>query len=145
MARKSDAISLLKQDHREVEALFEQFEGASTKKQQEKIAAEICAALRLHAEVEESIFYPAVRAAISETDLVDEAEVEHDSVKYLMDQIESGELSPDMFRANVKVLKEYVEHHVKEEEKEMFPQAKSSGVDLDALGEEIEAMKSEQV
>lgn len=143
MASKTDAIAILKQDHREVEAMFEKFEQASTSKQQQKIAAQICEALRLHAEVEEEIFYPAVRSAIDETDLIDEAQVEHNSAKFLMEQIESGALAPEMFQANVMVLKEYVQHHVEEEEKEMFKLAKSSGLDLEALGKEIEMAKGE--
>lgn len=145
MARKDNAIALLKQDHRDVEGLFERFEAASGIKQQQKIAAEICATLRLHAEVEEQVFYPAARKAIKDSELLDEAEVEHDSARHLMEQIESGGLSTEQFHASVIVLKEYVEHHVKEEEGELFKQAKASDLDLDALGEEILEMKSEKV
>ncbi|MEI6484654.1 MAG: hemerythrin domain-containing protein [Sphingomonadales bacterium] len=145
MAAKHDAISMLKDDHREVEELFKRFEDATTSRQQQALASQIVAALRLHTQIEDEIFYPAVREAIEETELVDEAEVEHDSAKYLIEQIESGELSPDMFRAAVMVLGEYVQHHVEEEEKEMFPKAKKSKLDLVALGESMQALKTEQV
>ncbi len=145
MASKTDAIAILKQDHRDVEDLFEQFEDAATLSQQQKIAGQICEALRLHAEVEEEIFYPAAREAIEDSDLIDEAEVEHGSAKMLMEQIESGNLTPEMFRANVMVLKEYIQHHVEEEEKEIFKQVKASKLDLEALGEEIEMAKGESV
>jgi hemerythrin superfamily protein len=143
MARKKDAISLLTQDHREVEALFDRFESGSGAKTRLKIAQDICASLRLHARAEEEIFYPAAREAIDESDLVDEAEVEHDTAKYLMERIESGELDEDGLRAHVMVLKEYVAHHVEEEEQELFKQVRDTDLDLAALGEEIEALKSE--
>ncbi len=145
MVTRPDAIALLKEDHRAVEDLFARFEAAATMKQQLSIATKICDALRLHGEIEEGIFYPAMRAAISETELIDEAEVEHQSVKFLIAQIETGDLSSDMFRANVMVLKEYVEHHVAEEEGEMFPKAKSAKMDLKGLAEAMEAAKSERV
>lgn len=143
MARKKDAISLLTQDHRDVEALFDRFESGSGAKTRLKLAQEICTALRLHARVEEEIFYPAAREAIDETDLVAEAEVEHDSAKYLMDRIDSGDLDEEALRAHVMVLKEYVAHHVEEEEEELFKQVRETDLDLEALGEEIEAMKEE--
>ncbi len=143
MASKTDALALLKQDHDDVKALFKRFDATSTDKQRRPIATQICDALRLHAEVEEDIFYPAMRAAIAETDLVDEAEVEHQSVKYLISQIEDENLSSEMFRANVTVLKEYVEHHVTEEEQEMFPKAKAAKVDLAELGKAMMAAKAD--
>lgn len=145
MAAKEDAISMLKDDHREVEELFKRFEAATTSRQQQSIATEICTALRLHTEIEDELFYPAVRDAIDETELVDEAEVEHQSAEYLITQIESGDLSTDMFRASVMVLMEYVQHHIEEEEKEMFPKVKKSKLDLTALGESMKAAKSERV
>lgn len=144
MAAKDNAITLLKQDHRDVEGLFERFDAASGLKEQRKIATEICDSLRLHARVEEKLFYPAARKAVETGDLLDEAEVEHGSTKRLIEQIESGELSPEQFRANVTVLKEYVEHHVKEEEGELFKQVRASKLDLDALGAKMREMKSQE-
>ena len=101
--------------------------GAVQKKRD--LAQEICMELTVHAQIEEEIFYPAVRAAIKDTDLLDEAEVEHASAKDLIAQIQDATEMDDMFDAKVKVLGEYIDHHVKEERNEMFPrrvQPKSS-------------------
>lgn len=139
-AKTQDAIALLTSDHREVKDLFEQYEKlgdkAATKKK--NIADEICTALTLHAMVEEEIFYPAVReAAKNADDLMDEAEVEHASAKDLIAQIQEMDPEDDLYDAKVKVLGEQIEHHVKEEEKEMFPKAKKVGLDLAALADEM--------
>lgn len=145
-ARKSehDAIALLIEDHKRVRKLFKQFDKMKEDGQpaeKEALARQICEELKLHTEVEEKIFYPAVRKAIKEEDMLDEALVEHASAKDLIAQIEEGDPKDGMWAARVSVLGEYVEHHVSEEEEEMFPKAKKAKLDLEALGEEIEEMK----
>jgi hemerythrin-like domain-containing protein len=108
------------------------------------LARQICMELTVHAQIEEEIFYPAVREAIKETDLLDEAEVEHQSAKELMAQIEAGTEADDMFDAKVKVLGEYVDHHIKEEKNELFAKARAARkLDLIAMRDELEARKEE--
>ena len=142
-----DAIDLLKADHKEVKALFEQYkalvENEEIEEERQAVAQQICLLLTVHATAEEEIFYPAARAAIADADLLDEAEVEHASAKDLIAQIEA--MSPDdaLYDAKVIVLGEYIDHHVKEEEGEMFPKCRKSDMDLVALGEAIEARKAE--
>ena len=142
---KLDAIKLLSADHREVEELFEKFEKASRDGTKEKIAKQICTELKIHAQIEEEIFYPALRGKISDDDL-DEAIVEHDGAKVLINDIEAGSPDDDFYDAKVKVLQEEIEHHVKEEEKQqdnIFAQARKTDVDLVALGELMAARKQE--
>jgi hemerythrin superfamily protein len=142
---KQDAIKLLTQDHREVEALFEKFEKASRDGTKEKLARQICTELKIHAMIEEEIFYPALRGKIEDDDL-DEAVVEHDGAKVLINDIEAGGAGDDYYDAKVKVLQEEIEHHVREEEKmhgSIFSQARKTDVDLDALGEQMAARKAE--
>jgi hemerythrin-like domain-containing protein len=108
------------------------------------MARQICTELTLHAQIEEEIFYPAVRKAIKETDVLDEAAVEHQSAKELVAQIEAGAEADDMFDAKVKVLGEYVDHHIKEEKNELFPKARAArGLDLMAMRETLEVRKEE--
>ena len=145
MADKLDAIALLKRDHREVEALFEKFEKASGDGAKEKLARRICTELKVHATIEEEILYPALRGKIEDADL-DEAYVEHDGAKVLINDIEAGSPDDQFYEAKVKVLKEEIEHHIKEEEKErdnIFTQARKTDVDLDALGAQMAARKAE--
>ncbi|MDB5691779.1 MAG: hemerythrin [Alphaproteobacteria bacterium] len=140
-----DAIKLLTQDHREVEALFEKFEKASGDGAKEKLARQICTELKIHAMIEEEIFYPALRGKIEDDDL-DEAVVEHDGAKVLINDIEAGEPDDKYYDAKVKVLQEEIEHHVREEEKmhgSIFSQARKTDVDLDMLGERMAARKAE--
>jgi hemerythrin superfamily protein len=139
-----DAIAILTADHKKVKKLFKEYEKLKEDgdpSEKEELVAQICAELTLHAEAEESIFYPAVRAAIDEEDLLDEAEVEHATAKDLIAQLEGGDSSDPLYDAKVKVLSEYIDHHVKEEEDEMFPKAKKAKMDMEALGEEIQAFK----
>jgi hemerythrin superfamily protein len=143
--KKQDAIQLLTQDHREVEALFEKFEKASRDGTKEKLARQICTELKIHTMIEEELFYPALRGKIDDDDL-DEAMVEHDGAKVLVNDIEAAEPSDDYYDAKVKVLQEEIEHHVKEEEKQqgnIFSQARKTDVDLAALGEQMAARKAE--
>ncbi|WP_324751281.1 hemerythrin domain-containing protein [Sphingomonas sp. LY54] len=142
---KQDALQLLAEDHRRVEGLFEQFEKASADGRKEKIAREICTELKVHAMIEEEIFYPALRGKIDDDDL-DEAMVEHDGAKVLINEIEAGGPDDDYYDAKVKVLQEQIEHHVKEEEKQhgnIFTQARHVDVDLETLGEQMAARKAE--
>lgn len=143
--RQQDAISLLTEDHQQVKKMFQQFDKLKDDEESEKeeLARKICAALTAHAAVEEEIFYPAVRAAIDDDDLMDEAEVEHESAKELIAQIEAGSATDDHYDAKVKVLGEQIDHHVKEEQNEMFPKARKAKIDLRALGEQIEKRKQE--
>src|SRR3954471_16322043 len=130
MADKQDAIALLKADHRKVEELFEQFESASGSAKKQKIALQICLELSGHTKIEEEIFYPACEGKVEE-DLLKEAFVEHDAAKLLMAEIEAGDgQSDDFFDAKVQVLSEEIEHHVKEEEGELFPQVRKADIDL---------------
>jgi hemerythrin superfamily protein len=145
-AKSIDAIAMLTDDHREVKELFEQFAalGENAGDRKKIIADEICTSLTLHAMVEEEIFYPAVRAAAKEADdLVDEAEVEHASAKDLIAQILEMDPDDELYDAKVKVLGEQIEHHVKEEEEEMFPLAKKAGLDMLALADEMLGRKEE--
>jgi hemerythrin superfamily protein len=139
-----DALSLLKQDHQQVAALFEQFEAA---RGEEKIllAGQICQLLVIHARIEEELFYPAARGVLSidNDDLVNEATVEHTSIGTLVADIAATGLPDDLFNAKVTVLGEYVAHHVKEEESELFPLLENTEIDFDALGEALSARKSE--
>jgi len=130
-----NAITLLKSDHRLVEELFEKFEKTNFKDRKSKLVKSICEELTVHAELEEKFFYPPVRETLKkEGDLLDEAEVEHSSLKWLIAQLESETPDSDLYDAKVTVLKEYVQHHVKEEEKELFPKVKKSPLDLAELG-----------
>jgi hemerythrin superfamily protein len=137
---KQDAIALLEAQHREVEEMFKKFEALTdrAKASKKKVTDQICTALTLHAQIEEEIFYPAVREASKETeDMVDEAVVEHASAKDLIAQLEEMDPDEDLYDAKVKVLSEQIEHHVEEEEQEMFPKVRKLGLDLAALGEEM--------
>ena len=140
----TDAIALLKADHRTVEDLFAKFEKASGSSKQ-AIAEEICNDLKIHATIEEEIFYPALRGKIDD-DLLDEAYVEHDGAKVLINDILAGGEGDDFYDAKVTVLSEEIEHHVKEEEepsKGMFAQARKAEVDLVALRDQLMARKQE--
>ena len=139
-----DAIALLKADHRKVEELFAKFEETNGKATKQRLAEEICLELKVHTAIEEEIFYPACRGKI-EDDLVNEAYVEHDSAKLLINEIEAGGPEEDFYDAKVKVLSEMIEHHVEEEEKRsegMFSQARAAGLDMDRLADDMRARKA---
>ena len=142
-AKPADAIKLLKDDHREVKTWFKEFENLDDDAKKEALARKICLALTVHARIEEELFYPALRKAIDDEDLLDEAEVEHATAKQLIAEIQS--MTPDdrLFDAKIKVLGEYVVHHVGEEENELFPEARESSVDLNALGAQLAKRKIE--
>ena len=142
-SKSQDAIALLKEDHRAVEKLFEEFESAKGAGRKEKLARQICLELSVHTKIEEEIFYPACDGKVEE-DLLKEAFVEHDSAKLLMAEIEAGNgQSDDFFDAKVQVLSEQIEHHVEEEEKELFPEVRKADIDLAALGKQLAERKQE--
>ena len=136
-----DAIALLKADHEAVSEMFAEYEKARSVPGKKALVAEICTALSVHAQIEEEIFYPAVKAALKDKLLVPEATVEHASVKDLVAQLEGIEPDGEMYDAKVKVLSEFVKHHVKEEQNEMFQKAKASSLDLVDLGARMAARK----
>jgi len=142
-ARPADAIKLLKDDHREVKAWFKEYEKLEDDAEKKELADRICLALTVHTQIEEEIFYPAARDGIDDDDLLDEAEVEHASAKQLIAEIQA--MSPDqpLYDAKVTVLGEYVNHHVEEEEKEMFPESRDSDLDLKALGVQLAERKAQ--
>lgn len=138
-----DAIALLEADHREVEELFAQFEDATGDAQKRELAIAICTALKVHARLEEELFYPAAYEAVGDKSLIEEAQVEHASAKDLIAQIEAGAPGEAFFDARVKVLSEYIDHHVTEEENQIFPQCRKSKLDLAALGAVMAMRKQE--
>jgi hemerythrin superfamily protein len=142
-----DALTLLKHDHREVDGLFKEYEGLderSDARRRREIVTEVCALLTVHATIEEELFYPAVQRAGNEArDLIDEARVEHRTLKELIATIQGAAGDDRAVKANFTVLREYVQHHVKEEEDEVFDAAKDADVDLDRLGQQLEERKLE--
>lgn len=138
-----EATALLRADHKLVSDLFAEYEKARAPAKKMELVTKICSELTVHAQVEEEIFYPAVKAALKDKELVPEATVEHATLKNLIAQIEGVQPDGEMFDAKVKVLSEYVKHHVKEEHTEMFPKAKASKLDMFALGAQLALRKSE--
>lgn len=143
---EKDALSILKEDHDMVKESFKLFEGLDETEFEEKkrISDEICTALTMHATMEEELFYPTVRAEVGEAeDLLNEAFIEHSTVKDLIAQIEAMSPEDELFDSTVHVLREQVEHHVQEEEGELFPLVRKSKLDLQAMGKEMRDMKEE--
>lgn len=140
----TDAIELLKSDHRAVEKLFADYESTGNRARKVAIIRQVAQMLKIHAELEEAIFYPAVRDKVDADDDLDEAQVEHDTLKLLIADLESGG-QPEYRDAKVKVLSEYVKHHVKEEEAEdgILEQGRKAGLDLMQLGTEMAELKEE--
>jgi len=139
----TDAIAMLKADHRKVEKLFKRFESSKDARSKRSLAEEICKELTVHMRIEEDIFYPACEGKVEE-DLLKESHVEHDGAKVLMAEIEAGSPDDDFYDAKVKVLSEMIEHHVEEEEKRLkglFSQARRAGLDMDRLAEDMRAEK----
>ena len=145
VATPSDAIALLKADHRKVEDLFAKFKAAKGAEKKQRLVTEICTELTVHAIIEEEILYPACKGAVEE-DMVEEAYVEHDGAKVLIAELEAGSPSEEFYDAKVTVLSEQIKHHVAEEEKRsegLFAQARAAGLDLDDLGARMKARKEE--
>lgn len=141
--QRRDALQMLADDHRTVEQLFEKYEGARGASAQAKIVRQICEELTIHAMIEEQVFYPAVRDIVGD-DMMDEAQVEHDSAKGLILSLQQAEPGDDYYEAKVSVLKEQVEHHVYEEERQrgsIFAEVRKAYVDLEAIGAEMAALK----
>lgn len=145
-----DACDLLDADHRAVKKMFKEYEeltksrGRTIGQKKLDLARQICQELTVHTQIEDEIFYPAVREAVKDTGMVAEAEVEHQSARELIEQIEAMDEADEMFDAKVTVLGEYVDHHVKEERNEMFPKARSARkLDLVAMRDELMQRKEE--
>ena len=144
-SKSKDAIALLKEDHRDVEKLFKEFESAKGEGRKQKLAHQICLALIVHSEIEETIFYPACEGTVDEEDLK-EGYVEHDAAKLMIAEIEANEDGDDeFFDTKVKVLQEEIEHHIEEEEGTggIFSQARKGKLDLDSIGEQLAQRKKE--
>jgi len=144
--KKMDAIALLKEDHRKVEDLFEQFEKAREADRKEKLAKQICTELSIHTMIEEEIFYPACAGQVKDEDLLEESYVEHDGAKVLVAELIKSDPGNAFYDAKVSVLSEMIRHHVKEEEKRaegLFAEAKKAGLDMEGLGERLMQRKQE--
>ena len=142
-AKSVEATALLRSDHKAVDLLFAEFEKTRSAAKKKALVAKICVELTVHAAIEEEIFYPAVQAALKDKKLVPEATVEHASLKELISQIKDAEPDAALYDAKVTVLAEYVKHHVKEEQNEMFPKVKKTKLNLHKLGAQLAARKSE--
>src|ERR1700720_2464356 len=143
-AASPSAIDLLEQDHREVEEWFDEYdELKEDDARKAELAQKICLALKVHAQIEEEIFYPQAREATNDNDLIDEAVVEHATVKNLISEIEAMEVGEELYDAKMRVLGEMVKHHIREEEEELFPELEAAQMDLGSVGKEIAERKQE--
>jgi hemerythrin-like domain-containing protein len=147
-ASTTEVLDLLITDHDKVKKLFDQFEKMKEENEQDDEAKQlivetVCAELTIHTQVEEEIFYPALREALDAEDLLDEAEVEHASAKQLISELAAMQPGDDLYDAKFTVLGEYVKHHIEEEEKELFPKAKKEKAALEGLAEEVNQRKAE--
>jgi hemerythrin-like domain-containing protein len=143
-----DILKMLAEDHKKVKKMFDQFEKMKEEEDEDVEAKQMlvemcCAELTVHAQLEEELFYPALRDAIDDMDLLDEAEVEHASAKQLIGELSSMQPGDELYDAKFTVLGEYVKHHIEEEEKEIFPKAKKAELDLEAMAEEARERKQE--
>ena len=135
-------LELLEQDHREVEEWFDEYDELKEDDNRKgQLAEKICLALKVHAQIEEEIFYPQAREATKDNDLIDEALVEHATVKKLIGEIEAMEVNEELYDAKMRILGEMVKHHINEEEEELFPEL--AKMDLNAVGKEIAERKEE--
>lgn len=142
-----DALELLRADHEKVKSLFREFESLKGNDDEDErkseLVDEICYELTVHSMLEEEIFYPIVRSAIDDDDMMDEADVEHAGARELISQLEVMYPGDDHFDATVTVLGEEIAHHIEKEESDMFEAARAAGIDLDDLGEQLSARKEE--
>lgn len=144
MKSKHEAMTVLKQDHDKVKRLFDRFEKTDSDSERREIVREACAELKVHARVEEELFYPSLRLNMQDKDgMLDEADEEHHEVKILVAELELMSGEEDNYRAKFTVLSENVRHHIKVEEGELFPKARKTAIDFDALGEQMHARKQE--
>jgi hemerythrin superfamily protein len=142
-SKRQDATTLLRADHKVVADLFREYRRTKAKEDKRALISRICRELNVHAQVEEEIFYPAVKEALHDDQYIPEAQVEHASLKNLIAQVEDGEPGDETFEAKVKVLSEYVKHHVNEEQTEIFPRARSSDLDMKELGSRLMERKAQ--
>lgn len=145
--RRNDAVTLLDDEHIAVKKLFQQFQkladADAPADERKALADRICRELTIHATIEEELFYPPVRAAIDDDDIMDEADVEHDGAKKLIAEIEAMDADESHFNAKVKVLGEMIDHHVGEERDSMFPAARDTDLDLAGIGEQLKQRRQE--
>ena len=145
----TNALELLRHDHQEVDSLFKQYEQMKENaddSEKEALVGRICDALTVHAQIEETIFYPAARQALPQEqgqDLLNEAAIEHQTLKDIIGRLEAAPTSDPLYDAGVKVLSEYTKHHVREEETELFPKLRSSDMDLQAIGQQLAERKQQ--
>jgi hemerythrin superfamily protein len=146
-SRAPNAIAMLKQDHEAVAELVDKYERGKSRlspARKQQLAQEICRRLTIHATIEEELFYPAAREQVRGLDdMLDEAEIEHDTVKELIATVENSAPDDELYDARIKVIGEYVKHHVKEEQNEIFPKVRKSKLDLQDLGEQMQARRQE--
>ena len=140
-----NAFDVLEEDHREVEEWFDEYDELKDSDEARKgeLAEKICLALKVHAQIEEEIFYPRAREATKDDDLLDEAIVEHATVKNMIAEIEEMDVGEELYDAKIRVLGEMVKRHIREEEEELFPELQSAKMDLDAVGKELAERKEE--
>jgi len=140
-----NAFDVLEEDHREVEEWFDEYDELrdSDEDRKAELAEKICLALKVHTQIEEEIFYPQAREATKDNDLIDEAVVEHATVKNLIDEIEAMEVGDEFYDAKIRVLGEMVKQHIKEEEDELFPELQSTKMDLDSVGKKLAERKQD--
>jgi hemerythrin-like domain-containing protein len=144
-SKRLNAIQLLREDHEYVKKAFRAFAKMDHEDHDamKGLVSQVCSALKAHAKAEEELFYPAARKAIKDEEAIAEAEIEHDSAKALIRQLERMKPDDPKYVATFTVLGEYVKHHVKEEESEIFPKARRRGLDLQRLGKRLMARKIE--
>jgi len=142
-ARQQDAVALLRADHKKVDGLFEDYKKARSVNVKRRLVETICRELTVHTTIEEEIFYPAVKIALKDKELVPEARVEHGSIKDLIAQVQGQEPVGEDFDARIQVMSEFVKHHVKEEQTEMFPKARKTKLDLVELGRQMAERKQQ--
>jgi hypothetical protein len=140
---KNDALSLLKADHDKVRKMFREFEKLEDTEEKAQLVRQACIELKVHTQIENEIVYPALREAIEDEDLMNEALVEHEAAEELISQLEEMQPDDEMYDAKFTVLGEYVNHHIAEEQKEMFPKARKAKIDLAELGEQVARRKGE--
>ena len=144
-AKATGAVELLKEQHDKVKKAFKEFEKLDREdnEAQQQLVQRVCEDLKLHTTLEEELFYPAAREAIDDEDILNEAQIEHETAKMLIEQLENMGPEDPNFHATFTVLGEYVVHHVKEEEGEMFPQVKKTDLDLEELGARMRSRMEE--
>jgi hemerythrin superfamily protein len=137
-----NAFDLVEQDHRQIEEWLDEFdEMKEGDKRKGELAEKICVALKVHSQIEEEIFYPQARDATKDDDLIDEAIVEHGTVKNLIGEIEKMKVDDELYDAKVRVLGEMVKRHIREEEEEIFSKLQSTKMEIDAVGKELAERK----